>query len=54
MSEAPEPAAAAAIYTSIQPAGGPYKANSIKEGFICAGIWAALSHRSGCFTNFVG
>src|SRR5258708_3834004 len=43
MSEAPEPAAAAAIYTSIQPAGGPYKANSIKEGFICAGIWAALS-----------
>src|SRR5712691_6358581 len=43
MSEAPEPVAAAAIYTSIQPAGGPYKANSIKEGFICAGIWAALS-----------
>src|SRR5260370_40501324 len=43
MSEAPEPAATAGIYTSIQPTGGPYKASSIKEGFICAGIRAALS-----------
>jgi hypothetical protein len=38
----PEPAAAGAVYTTIQPS-GPYKASSIKEGFICAGIWAALS-----------
>ena len=41
MSETPAPAAA--TYTTIQPAGGPYKASSLKEGFICSGIWAVLS-----------
>jgi hypothetical protein len=41
MSESPEPTAAA--YTTVQPSGGPYKADSIKEGFICAGIWLVLS-----------
>src|ERR1700737_506310 len=41
MSDAPLPTAAG--YTTIQPSGGPYKASSIKEGFICSGIWAILS-----------
>jgi hypothetical protein len=41
MSEEPFPIAAA--YTTVQPSGGPYKAGSIKEGFICAGIWAVLA-----------
>src|SRR5438876_37445 len=41
MSEAPLPTAAG--YTTIQPSGGPYKTDSIKEGFICSGIWAILS-----------
>jgi hypothetical protein len=40
MSDAPEPAAA--IYTTIQPSGG-FKLSSVAEGFICSGIWAALS-----------
>jgi hypothetical protein len=30
-------------HTSIRPSGGSYKASSIKEGFICAGIWALVS-----------
>ena len=37
------PAVPGVGYTSTQPAGGSYKASSIKEGFICAGIWAILS-----------
>ena len=41
VNEAPEPAAA--VYATIQPPGGPYKTSSIKEGFICSGIWAVLS-----------
>lgn len=40
-SEAPLPTASG--YTTIQPSGGPYKASSIMEGFICSGIWAILS-----------
>jgi hypothetical protein len=30
-------------YTSIQPSHGSSKASPIKEGLICAGIWALLS-----------
>jgi hypothetical protein len=41
MSDAPLPTAVG--YTTVQPSGGPYKASSIKEGFICSGIWAILS-----------
>jgi|SRR5882762_1664547 len=40
MSDAPEPAAA--IYTTI-PASGGFKLSSVAEGFLCSGIWAALS-----------
>jgi|SRR6266481_4208404 len=40
MSEDPEPAAA--IYTPIQPS-GVFKLSSVAEGFLCSGIWAALS-----------
>jgi peptidoglycan biosynthesis protein MviN/MurJ (putative lipid II flippase) len=40
MSDAPEPAAA--IYTTVSPSGG-FKLGSVAEGFICSGIWAALS-----------
>jgi hypothetical protein len=38
MNDVPEPAASS--YTTIQPSGGSYKNSSLKEGFICAGIWA--------------
>jgi hypothetical protein len=31
------------VYITIQPSGGPFKADSIKEGFVCSGIWAILS-----------
>jgi len=41
VSEGPLPKAAA--YTTVQPSGGPYKGSSIKEGSICAGIWAVLA-----------
>lgn len=41
MSEEPLPIAAA--YTTVQPSGGPYKGSSIKEGFLCAAIWAVLA-----------
>ncbi len=41
MSEEPLPVAAA--YTPVQPSGGPYKGSSIREGSICAGIWAVLA-----------
>ena len=41
MSETPLPAAVG--YTTIQPSGGPYKTDSIKEGFLCAAIWAVLA-----------
>jgi hypothetical protein len=38
-----EALATAPAYTTVQPPGGPYKAGSIKEGFICSGIWLVLS-----------
>jgi hypothetical protein len=38
-----EPLPIAAAYTTVQPSGGPYKGSSIKEGFICAVIWAMLA-----------
>jgi hypothetical protein len=42
MSDAPVPAAAS--YTAIHPpSGGPSKSSSIKEGFICAGIYAVMA-----------
>jgi hypothetical protein len=41
MSEEQLPIASA--YTTVQPSGGPYKGGSVKEGFICAGIWAVLA-----------
>jgi hypothetical protein len=40
MGDAPEPAAA--IYNTIPPSGG-FKLSSVAEGFLCSGIWAALS-----------
>src|SRR5258708_13337219 len=40
MSDAPEPAAA--IYTTVSPS-GVFKLGSVSEGFVCSGIWAALS-----------
>jgi hypothetical protein len=41
MSEEPLPIAS--TYTTVQPSGQPYKGSSIKEGSICAGIWAVLA-----------
>jgi hypothetical protein len=41
MGDAPAPVAN--NYTFVQPSGGPYKASSIREGFLCSGIWAILS-----------
>ncbi len=41
MNETPEPPGAS--YVTVQSSGGSYKASSIKEGFICSGIWAILS-----------
>ncbi len=41
MNDTPEPPAAS--YVTVQSSGGPYKASSIKEGFICSGIWAILA-----------
>jgi hypothetical protein len=38
-----EPLPVAANYTTIQPSGGPYKGSSIREGSLCAGIWAVLA-----------
>jgi len=39
--DTPEPPATS--YVTVQSSGGPYKASSIKEGFICSGIWAVLA-----------
>jgi|SRR5580658_2871411 hypothetical protein len=33
----------AGAYTTIQPSAGPYKGGSLKEGFLCAGIWVVLA-----------
>jgi hypothetical protein len=41
MSEEQLPIAAA--YNTVQPSGGPSKGSSVKEGSICAGIWAVLA-----------
>jgi hypothetical protein len=40
MNDAPEPAGT--IYTTIQPS-GVFRLGSVAEGFLCSGIWVALS-----------